>query len=295
MTQETPVGFVCEKNWLYGVLHLPPRPAARGLLIVVGGPQYRAGSHRQFVLLARALAEAGIPVMRFDYRGMGDSGGTARTFEQIGDDICAAIDEFLRQVPGIDDVVLWGLCDAASAAVFYARTDPRVGGLVLLNPWVRTETGIARAYLRHYYMQRLVDPALWRKIGRGQLNFAAATRSLWEACLTSLGRGRTEPSSHQQDVAAAGRTLGTCAAEALPERMLDGLRSFRGRVLLILSGDDLTASEFKDVVAGSRVWRRLLRSRTIARRDLPGANHTFARREWRDQVAAWTLEWMRSW
>ena len=45
--------------------------ASRGMLIVVGGPQYRAGSHRQFTLLARDVAATGVPTMRFDYRGMG--------------------------------------------------------------------------------------------------------------------------------------------------------------------------------------------------------------------------------
>ena len=39
------------------------------MVIVVGGPQYRAGSHRQFTLLARHIAAAGYPVLRFDARG----------------------------------------------------------------------------------------------------------------------------------------------------------------------------------------------------------------------------------
>jgi len=49
--------------------------ADTGVLIVVGGPQYRVGSHRQFVMLARFLADHGVPCMRFDYRGMGDVSG----------------------------------------------------------------------------------------------------------------------------------------------------------------------------------------------------------------------------
>jgi alpha/beta superfamily hydrolase len=48
------------------------------VLVIVGGPQYRAGSHRQFTLLARSLAEQGFAVLRFDYRGMGDSTGAMR-------------------------------------------------------------------------------------------------------------------------------------------------------------------------------------------------------------------------
>ncbi|KAB8057318.1 hydrolase 1, exosortase A system-associated, partial [Janthinobacterium violaceinigrum] len=58
---------------LVGILSLPAAPGPRGVLIVTGGPQYRVGSHRQFVLLARALAAQGVPVLRFDLRGMGDS------------------------------------------------------------------------------------------------------------------------------------------------------------------------------------------------------------------------------
>jgi len=57
------------------------RRAACGVLIVVGGPQYRVGSHRQFLLLSRRLAAEGHPVMRFDYRGMGDASGAMRGFE----------------------------------------------------------------------------------------------------------------------------------------------------------------------------------------------------------------------
>lgn len=71
--------FKSGTNALLGITSLPastPVPSAStGVVIIVGGPQYRAGSHRQFVLLARALATAGYPVLRFDYSGMGDSDG----------------------------------------------------------------------------------------------------------------------------------------------------------------------------------------------------------------------------
>ena len=74
--------------------------------------------------------------------------------------------------------------------------------------------------------------------------------------------------------------------------MQAGLQRFRGPVLLILSGNDLTAQEFKDVVARSPGWQELLASPRVTRRDLIEANHTFARREWRDQVGKWTAEWL---
>jgi hypothetical protein len=30
-------------------------------------------------------------------------------------------------------------------------------------------------------------------------------------------------------------------------------------------------------------------------RDLPEADHTFSRREWRDQIVGWTASWAKSW
>ena len=98
--------FDCEGESLVGILSGAGLPAVRGVLIVVGGPQYRVGSHRQFALLARHLAEHGVPTLRFDYRGMGDSDGEVRTFEGVGADIRCAIDRFFDNVPGLKDVVI---------------------------------------------------------------------------------------------------------------------------------------------------------------------------------------------
>src|SRR3546814_1414367 len=78
--------FPCAEAELVGILHLPAAAARRGVLIVVGGPQYRAGSHRQFLLIARRLAEQGYPVLRFDHRGIGDSDGPYLGFEALDAD-----------------------------------------------------------------------------------------------------------------------------------------------------------------------------------------------------------------
>lgn len=266
--------FSCHGNALVGIIDVPERPISRGVLVIGGGPQYRVGSHRQYTLLARLLAPRGIPVMRFDYRGMGDSEGEMRSFESVEDDLRAAIDAFFGAVPGLEEVVLWGLCDAASAAMLYAAGDPRVGGLALLNPWVHTEAGHAKATLKHYYRGRLFDPGLWKKIASGRFGFRSAAASL-------------------------ARLLGSAAAapaqDALPERMAGGLGRFEGPVLVMLSGADLTAQEFSDLCAAAPAWKRLLAEPRITRKTLPKADHTCSQRVWHDQVAQWSADWMGSW
>lgn len=271
--------FDCAGSQLVGVLDIPVHAPRRAVLVVVGGPQYRAGSHRQFTLLARSLAAAGIPAMRFDYRGMGDSEGQARDFEAVGEDLRAAIDCFMASAPGLREVVLWGLCDAASAAMMYAAGDARVAGLAVLNPWVRTDSGLAKATLKHYYRARLFDRGLWTKIASGRFDVRAALASLRDQ-LRAVRTPRPDPGS---------------STGALPERMLAGLTRFAGPLLVITCGGDLTAREFLDLCAASPGWKALLAAPRVRHEQLALADHTCSRQEWRDQVAAWTADWVRAW
>ena len=301
MMEERAFVFRIGEDELPGILH-PGRPeAGLGVLIVVGGPQYRVGSHRQFVRLARRLSKDGVPVMRFDYRGMGDASGEFRSFEQINEDLFAAINAFIAHSPGIKRVVLWGLCDAASAALDYAWRDCRVSGLVLLNPWVRTDVGLAKAYLRHYYLQRLTSREFWKGLLRGRVNPLASVRSLGGIVGRILRANASGAFEARRDVvsnATDGATMHFDRAplapnEPLPVRMAVGWKRFRGEILLVLSGDDLTAAEFRDVASREAAWDGLLHEPRVSCRVLNEANHTFARQAWREQVEEWTLEWLR--
>lgn len=278
---EHPLIFECEGDRLVGIATRPEHPADTGVLIVVGGPQYRAGSHRQFTLLARQLAEQGIASFRFDYRGMGDSEGEMRNFEAINADIRAAIDTFMEQMPQIHAVTLWGLCDAASAALYYGHTDPRVNSLVLLNPWVHSEAGAARARLKYYYLSRLLQISFWAKLFSGQVKVGAS--------VGSLAQSARQATSGTQAAAPADPRHGS---PGYIDRMLDGLKRFGGKVQIILSGQDLTAAEFVSLTENDKAWRKARQHSRVVVATLKEANHTFSSRSWRDQVGQWTRQWL---
>lgn len=287
---EQPIAFGCDGETLVGVLHSPARDpsgevvsdgrevfACRlGVLIVVGGPQYRVGSHRQFVLMARTLARYGFSVFRFDYRGMGDSGGEPRIFEHVDSDIRAAIDAFLRAEPALGGIVLWGLCDAASACLLYCNADPRVRALILVNPWVRTTSGEARARLKYYYGRRLFERSFWSCALAGRLNVLVSIRGLLRS-LTDARAGSADKVS-----------------KPFVTRMRDGLRWFVGPVLFLVSERDLTAREFVDLAQTSREWKALLGRPTTCIAHLTGTDHTFSSRETLDRATEECRKWLVS-
>jgi exosortase A-associated hydrolase 1/exosortase A-associated hydrolase 2 len=273
--RETVAWIACGAQRMLGI-QCEPNTAARrtqGVLIVVGGPQYRVGSHRQFVSLARRLAEAGFVSLRFDYRGMGDSEGDTRNFEQVADDLRAALDA-LYAAPGVRSIVVWGLCDAASAALMFCSADDRVSGLVLVNPWARSEVTLATTHLKHYYRQRLLERDFWTRLLRGRFDWRASLRDL-ASSIRRVARGRTD-----------------AAATPFQTRMAAGWRAFRGSILLALSGRDLTAREFLEYASSTEAWRALLDAPNVRRVDHGAADHTFSTPAWQTWLEQQTVEWL---
>lgn len=276
---EQAILFPCAGERLLGILAEPDQPKSIGILIVVGGPQTRVGSHRQFLLLSRALAEAGYPVMRFDYRGMGDSTGTLRDFEMINEDIAAAIGTFQLNCPPVKRVVLWGLCDAASASLLYfdATHDSRISGLVVLNPWVRSEATLARTQIKHYYVQRLLQTEFWHKLLSGKLGIGRALQGFAVNWLRA----------RQTSLAAADEPL------PFQTRMMRALEGFPWPALLILSGNDYTAKEFLEACQTDAQATAALAGARLTRIDLAEADHTFSSREFRQAVEVATVSWLQ--
>lgn len=211
------------------------------------------------------LADAGVPSLRFDVRGMGDSAGDVRFFDDIQADIRAAIDTFLREQPGLDGVVLWGLCDGASASLLYLGQshDPRVAGLLLLNPWVRSPHTLAQARLRHHYPQRIRDLRFWTRLVSGNVR--------WRSLLEWWSDWRAARS--------AGRS-----AHSFQSAMAQAWRQADRPIGLVLSGVDDTALEFHETASQQPEWAGTLSLPGVKLQWVPQSDHTFSRPEHRQAV-----------
>ncbi len=271
-------------RWV-GILCLPSITPKSVVIVVVGGPQYRVGSHRQFVQLSRALALRGHATLRFDCAGMGDSPGSLRNFLNVDEDIEAAIAFVRGRLPDVEALALWGLCDAASAALLYvhANGDAGIKGLCLLNPWVRSDVSQAQTQVKHYYVQRLRQAAFWRKLLTGKVA-ATAVLELGRALRTLLlGKnskvGDSQNDSNRLDL-------------PFQSRMAHAWKKYSGTILLVLSGDDYTAKEFLGTAEQDALWKGSLQRRHVSRHDLAQADHTFSDAKARLQLEELTVNWL---
>jgi exosortase A-associated hydrolase 1 len=177
------IAFPCARETLIGSLDVAA--GTTGVLIVSGGNEVRAGAHRGMAALAAALAAAGVPVFRFDRRGIGDSSGANGGFESAADDIMAAATAFRAHCPQLARVVGFGNCDGASALALFGHS-AGLDALVLTNPWVVAPVDELPppAAIRARYATRLRDPALWRDLARGRINISSGIRGLYRILAT---------------------------------------------------------------------------------------------------------------
>lgn len=140
-----------------------PDPASFGLVLFSAGVISRTGHHRLNVRLARRFAREGIPVLRFDLTGQGDSRPSNSTigFEQQSIlDVRSAMDEMSRRT-GLGRFVHFGICSGAALSYSVALEDSRVVGCLLLDPYMyptfKTRVNRVRASIREHGFLRFAS------------------------------------------------------------------------------------------------------------------------------------------
>ena len=114
----------------------PDRYAQRPSVIILGaGLAHHVGPNRITVRTARRLAGAGHLVVRFDHRGIGDSGPRrdTRPFLESAVDEVREVMDYLAREYAVERFVLMGICSGAETALRTGGVDPRVVGVGLIN------------------------------------------------------------------------------------------------------------------------------------------------------------------
>lgn len=123
---------------LVGTLTLPAGdavPDGLGLVMFNSGVVHRIGPHRVNVKLARQMARHGMPSIRFDLHGMGDSlraGGALTYDQQVVIDLGMAMDA-LHKASGAARFAMLGFCSGAMPSYLTAQADPRVDTIILYD------------------------------------------------------------------------------------------------------------------------------------------------------------------
>lgn len=161
----TPFFFGRSRQSLYGVYHAPLGRARRQAVLLcypAGFEYFRA--HKAFHLLAGQLAAEGTHVLRFDYRGTGDSFGEMDTVVASDWllDVAQAIDE-LKALAGVDRVSIVGLRLGALFAARACEGRSDVSGLVL---WDAVPSGAGLVEQLGAAVERERHPPVDAKVGR---------------------------------------------------------------------------------------------------------------------------------
>jgi hypothetical protein len=134
---ESPLRFGAGKH-LFGMLCRPAQEKTADFVAVIanssGDPHY--GFARAGTDLARRLASAGLPTLRLDFDGLGDSGVAGGPASHVFEtdrrqDIAAAVDALAEL--GFRRFALQGLCSGAYHALQAALAEPRIDRLLLIN------------------------------------------------------------------------------------------------------------------------------------------------------------------
>jgi dienelactone hydrolase len=139
---------------LFGIVTpaVSARGAGVGCLLFNSGVIHRVGPHRINVKLARALAAAGIPSLRMDLSGLGDSatsresaGVQAQAIRDLQEGISA-----LATAARVERVIVVGICSGAVSAYDLALADDRVQGVLMFDGFTfpTTLTHVIRRWRR---------------------------------------------------------------------------------------------------------------------------------------------------
>ena len=180
---------------LEGILHLPERIGARPAALVCHPHPLGGGSMHNAVVaaIAYALEERGVMALRFNFRGVGQSGGEHDNGREETADVEGALDWIAAQ-PEVDPerIFLAGYSFGAWVGLAFAQGDPRVKAVaaVGLVAWhyssgffrtqARPDLGVEPWQCDPHFLQSFTRPVLFISGERDPLSPPDEVRQLIE-------------------------------------------------------------------------------------------------------------------
>ena len=251
-------------------------------LLLCSGVKTRVAPHRLYRKLAASFVARGIPVLRLDFAGLGDSEGewpdasldSIYGLTERGhcvDDVRAACD-WLEAHRGIRRFIAGGLCGAAVTALHLALQDPRLAALYAIGlPATYLGSGAQpvltahemRAY-RMRYLRKLLRPSSWLRL----LSMKSDYRLMLRMTAEALRLRKPPPPAAGAAPAAAARDLNPY----VPLGLFGMLGT--GRPALVMFGeDDPLRYGFEERFMQAH-WNALEQHRSLfSYAVIPGANH----------------------
>jgi dienelactone hydrolase len=188
---ETAFRFEGVAGSLFGIECRARDSATEGLWVIFlnAAAVRHIGPNRLWVRLARQLARAGIPSLRVDASGIGESDGPEGTGGDVSrfyepafwDDVERAADEARRR--GATRLVLVGLCSGATAGFQVAARRDDVSAVVMVNPllleWDDFAVADAHAEMAVrsiFRLERWRGARRWKRVLTGRVPVRAVAR-----------------------------------------------------------------------------------------------------------------------
>ena len=218
-----------EAENLFGMFTAPAgaRPGDMGCLVLNTGVNHRIGPHRINVKTARRLAGAGIPTLRFDLAGIGDSSAARSRLDfraQAVEDMKAALDH-LESRYGLRRFLVFGICSGAENAMAVAMADPRVVGVLTFDGPMYLTRGVRLERKLRRMAAFPVNPAVraghlwWRDLTQWLVHRDGATgRRVLERL--HLARSSGGPSADEGAIFDGGDTAPVVSAAEYERRLL---------------------------------------------------------------------------
>ena len=299
--KQTPVSFTNRQGIrLFGILHSPARGTGTGLgaILLSPGVKMRVGPQRLYLRLTKLLVGLGVPVLRFDFYGLGDSEGTLEedllrdvyNHIEVGrfvDDTLDAMGWMQREV-GCSRFVLSGLCGGAITGLLAGGRDQRVAGLLALGitPVLASRSANPSLYMTSgqlnqiglSYLQKLWSPKSWLRL----LTFRSDYRLLWRAVGRRLWKQPAPPAVPPKDD----------NANPLFPPAFFAMATSKRPMLLVFGGADRLEFEFEERFVARHREQLASVPDSYRLHSIANANHVLSFEQWQQEMIDVSAGWL---